>query len=81
MFDLDSETERDTAVTLRGLKMENSILVNIIDKAEPSDNMTTVRLKTLEQHLWKDSVVGLLISACTCYWLPLYLIYLAGQHQ
>lgn len=48
VFDLDLDTERDTTVTLRGLKMENSKLVDSIDKLDPS-NMTVVQLKSLEK--------------------------------
>ena len=48
IFDLDLDTERDTTVTLRGLKMENSKLVDSIDKLDPS-NMTVVQLKSLEK--------------------------------
>ena len=48
VFDLDLDTERDSTVTLRGLKMENSKLVDSIDKLDPS-NMTVVQLKSLEK--------------------------------
>ena len=44
--------------------MENSTLVDSINEAEPS-NMTALQLKTLEQQLSKDLVVGLLIIAHT----------------
>ena len=50
IFDLDLETERDTAITLRGLKMENSTVVNCIDKLDPS-KMTVVQLKALEKQV------------------------------
>lgn len=54
VFDLDLATERDTVITLRGLKMENSDVVNCIDKLDPS-KMSVVQLKALEKKL--DAVV------------------------
>ena len=54
VFDLDLDTERDTAITLRGLKTENRIVVDNIDKLDPS-NMTIVQLKALEKRI--DTVV------------------------
>ena len=59
VFDLDQSTERDTKVTLRGLKKVMTIgtLVDNIERIDPS-NMTTVQLKTLEQQLCKDYVVN-----------------------
>ncbi len=54
VFNLDLSTERNTAITLRGLKMENRIVVDSIDKLDPS-NMSVVQLKALEKEV--DNVV------------------------
>jgi hypothetical protein len=54
VFDLDISTERNTVITLRGLKMENRIVVDSIDKLDPS-NMSVVQLKALEREV--DNVV------------------------
>ena len=54
VFDLDLDTERDTAITLKGLKTENRVVVDNIDKFDPA-NMTIVQLKSLEKRI--DAVV------------------------